>query len=643
MSISNVRQKKQKKRKSRSVSPVTKFILGVGKSTSGTILCFLMLSSAITAGGLVGLAISFRNLPNVRMLRGYVPTETSYIYDIKGRMIARLHGEANREVIELSEIAPDAKRAVLAIEDSHFYDHPGVNFNSILRALLANYRQGSVVEGGSTVTMQLVKNIFLSRDRDITRKIAEAVLSVRLEQSFTKNEILELYFNNIYWGHNNYGIETASQSYFNKSASQLNLAESAVIAGLIQAPEGYSPFINYTATKQRQKVVLERMADLSWITPQEAEEAYKETLLVGKPTAWRESESPYITEAVTTELKDRFGEDAVFKGGMRVQTTVDYDFQKMAEETVSNAHVGLRRRGLYADQVSLVAVDPRTHYIKALVGGVDYESSQFNRAIQSYRQPGSAFKPFVYYTAFATGKYSPNSTVMDTPVTYRVGGETYSPQNYGRGFSGATTISHALNQSLNVPAVKIGQEVGIDKVIATARTLGITSPLEPVISLPLGAIGVTPLEMANSFATFASNGWHSDATIIVRATDSRGNVLLENIPQPSLVLDPWATASLTTILKSVIDSGTATNANIGRPAAGKTGTTSSERDVWFVGYVPQLSTAVWIGNDDNRPLGSGVTGGGYAAPIWRDFMLKALRNEPVKQFPAASNFPRPKP
>ncbi|NEO26947.1 MAG: penicillin-binding protein, partial [Kamptonema sp. SIO4C4] len=358
-------------------------------------------------------------------------------------------------------------------------------------------------------------------------------------------------------------------------------------------------------------------------------------------TAWKSSELPYITEAVVGELQRRFGEDALLKGGMRVQTTVDYDFQKMAEDNVADAHQKLRSRGLYADQVALVAVDPRTHFVKALVGGVNYKESQFNRAIQSLRQPGSAFKPFVYYTAFASGKYTPGSTIEDTPVRYRDGSAYYEPQNYGGSFSGPISIRQALVQSRNVPAVKLGQAVGLENVIDVCRTLGIKSPLDPVISLPLGSIGVTPLEMAGAYATFASNGWHSEPTIIVRATDSSGNVILDNTPKPRQVLDPWATASLTTVLKGVISGGTATSANIGRPAAGKTGTTTSERDVWFVGYVPQLSVAVWIGNDNYRPLGAGVTGGGYAAPIWRDFMLEALENEPVQYFPAASKFPRP--
>ena len=642
MSTSSIRQKRQQKKPNTSVS---QFVVGVGKAAGGTILCTTMLVSSVVAGGLVGLAISFRNLPDVRVLRGYTPPETTYIYDIEGKHLASLHEEAHREVVPLNEISPELKQAVMAIEDSHFYYHDGINPNSIGRAFWANWQKGSVVQGASTVTMQLVKNLFLNRERTISRKLVEAVMAVRVEQIFDKDNILEMYLNTIYWGHNNYGVQTASQSYFNKPASKLNLAESAMMAGLIQAPEEYSPFINYENTKQRQAVVLARMRELGWITAEEEEAARKEPLLLGKPTAWVGSISPHVTDAVVDELTERFGRQAVLQGGMRVQATVDYSMQEMAEETVARAHRNLQSWGVRADQVALVAVDPRTHFIKALVGGVDYKKSQFNRATQAQRQPGSAFKPFVYYTAFASGKFTPYTTVMDSPVSYRDGTEAgyYSPKNYGGSFAGAMSIRTALIQSRNVPAVKIGQAVGIDKVIQTTRTLGINSPMQPVISLPLGAIGVTPLELTNAYATFASNGWYAPPSIIVQVTDSRGNVLLENIPKPKQVLDPWATANLTSVLKGVTEGGgTGAAASIGRPAAGKTGTTSSERDVWFVGYVPQLATAVWIGNDNYKPIGRGVTGGGYAAPIWRQFMSQALANEPVKYFHAASKFPRPK-
>ncbi|MEW5861705.1 MAG: penicillin-binding protein 1A [Cyanobacteriota bacterium] len=624
------------------VPPAFKFMQGVGKATGGTLLGITMLTSSVVAGGLVGLAISFRNLPDVRVLRSYAPTETSYIYDVKGKHLASLHGEANREIVPLDAISPELKRAVLAIEDSHFYFHQGINPNSVGRAVRANWQKGQVVEGGSTITMQLVKNLFLSRKRTFSRKIAEAVLAIRLEQIFKKDQILEMYLNQVYWGHNNYGAQTASESYFGKKAADLNLAEASMLAGMIQAPEDYSPFTNYKLAKQRQAQVLGRMRELGWITAQEEAAARKLTIKKGQLTSWQTSELPYITDAVVAELKQRFGPDAVLKGGMRVQTTIDAKFQRMAEQKVSRWHRRLQGWGVYNNQIALVAVDPRTHFVKALVGGVDYKKSKFNRATQSLRQPGSAFKPFVYYTAFATGKYSPYSTVYDSPVSYRDGGGYYSPKNYGGGYSGAMSIRQALVVSANVPAVKIGRSVGLDKVIETLRTIGFKSPIEPVISLPLGAIGVTPLEMAGGYATFASNGWHSDTTLIVRVTDSSGNVLLDNTPKPRLVLDPWATASLTQVLQGVISGGTGKAAQIGRPAAGKTGTTSSEKDVWFVGYVPQLSTAVWIGKDNNRSLGGGVTGGQYAAPIWRDFMSTAMSGEPVQYFPSPSKFERPR-
>ncbi len=620
------------------------FLSGVANAAGGTILGITMITSAVAAGGLVGLAFSFRNLPDVRVLRNYVPAETSYIYDIKGKLLSSLHGESNREIATIEQIAPELKLAVVAIEDSSFYRHQGLNPYSIGRAALANYRKGGVSEGASTLTMQLVKNLFLTRERTFSRKLAEAILAIRVEQVFSKDEILEMYLNNIYWGHNNYGIQTAAESYFNKGAGELNLAEAAVLAGLIQAPEQYSPFLNYGNTKRRQASVLARMRTLKWITPEEEQAALKAPLLVGKPTAWRKSKSPFITEVVTKELEERFGTEKVLRGGIRVQTTIDQDFQRMAEESIRESHNLLRRWGLRADQVALAAVDPRTHFVKALVGGVDYKSSQFNRAVQSRRQPGSSFKPFVYYTALASGNYSPGSMVNDAPVSYPIPGGIYKPQNYGgkNDFGGQMSLATSLIQSRNIPAVKLGKAVGLEKVIEVCRTLGIESPMQPVISLPLGSIGVTPLEMAGAFATFASNGWYSQTTAILQVTDSKGNILLDNTPEPQQILDPWATASLTTMLKGVLQpGGTGKKGNINRPAAGKTGTTSSERDVWFVGYVPQLATAVWVGNDDYQSMGKGITGGDFAAPVWRSFMLKAMKNQPVKYFPAASQFSRP--
>ncbi|AUC62392.1 family 1A penicillin-binding protein MrcA [Cyanobacterium sp. HL-69] len=626
------------------INAAKEFVLGVTKVAGGTFLSLTLLTTSVVAGGLAGLAISFRNLPDVRVLRGHVPAQTSYVYDVKGVLLASFHSEEHRQTVELNEISPELKRAVLAIEDSNFYYHEGINPTSVARAILVNYRSGGVVEGASTLTMQLAKNMFLSHQRSYSRKLAEAILALRIEQVFSKDEILDMYLNNIYWGHNNYGVQTAAKSYFNKPASELNLAESAMMAGIIQAPEAFSPFANYEIAKRRQALVLDRLVDLDWITEEEAQAAKVEPLGVGKPQAWQRSRLPFVTDAVREDIINRFGSDMLIRGGLNVQTTLDYNMQIRAEEIVRNAHQNLRRSGVQADQMALVAIDPRTHFVKAVVGGIDYETSQFNRVLHSRRQPGSAFKPFVFYEAFASGKYTPSSSVANYSKGFRDGSGIYRPENYGGDMGGGdVSINQALTVSLNIPAVVVGQEIGLDRVIDLTRTLGIESPLQPVVSLPLGPIGITPMEMASAYATFANNGWKSDTTMILQVTDNNGNVIIDNTPKPQLVLDEWSTASLTTILQNVLrPGGTAPAANIGRPAAGKTGTTSGERDVWFVGYVPQLSVAVWIGNDDfNRTLGRGVTGGGTAAPVWRQFMNMALENEPVLPFPAASQFKRP--
>jgi len=619
------------------------FWRGVLRIANRTFLVGMTLGSAALGGSLLGLAVSFRNLPDVRSLRGYIPSETTHIYDAKGTLLVSLHDEENREVVPLDKISPNLKLAVMAIEDSNFYQHHGINPIGISRALVVNLTSGRTAQGGSTLTMQLVKNLFLSPDRSLSRKVAEAVLAMRLEQIFTKDQILEMYLNQVYWGHNTYGVQTAAQSYFKKSAADLTLAEAAMMAGIIQAPEAFSPFVDMETAKQRQQLVLHRMVELEWITPQEAAAAAQQSLTLGEITSFQRSRSPWITDAVLQELTQQFGREAVIRGGMRVQSSLDADLQKMAEAAVQRGFATLQASGIRADQLALAAVDPRTHYVKALVGGVDYNRSQFNRATQAMRQPGSAFKPFVFYAAYASGNYTPDSGINDSPVSYRDGMGRYVPQNYDRSFMGPMSMRMALATSRNIPAIVLGQEVGIDRVIEICRTLGITSPMLPVVSLPLGAVDLTPLEMAAAYATFANNGWQSPTTTIIQVTDNSGHLLLDHTPRPKLVLDPWAAAAINNTLQSVITSGTGTGASIGRPAAGKTGTTSSERDIWFVGYVPQLSAAVWAGNDNYAPLGQGATGGGFMAPIWRDFMTQALKDVPVQDFTPMSKFQRPKP
>lgn len=577
----------------------------------------LLLGSTATAAGLMGLAISFRNLPDVHQLRDYVPVATTHIVDIRGEPIASLHGEANREVISLEEVSPEMKKALLAIEDSHFYTHPGINPVSLGRALLGSVEGGlGSAGGGSTLTMQLVKNLFLRPERTLSRKVAEIVLAVRLEQVFTKDEILEMYLNQVYWGHNLYGIQAAARSYFNKDAAELNLAEAAMLAGILPAPEILSPFRNLEGAKRRQRLVLDRLVELNWVTPEEAQAAREQELTLGRITSFQ-SNAPAVTDAIEAELRRRYGEQAILQGGLRVQATIDLRLQRIAQRIVNEdgPRIGAARR---ADQMALAAVDPRTGYVKAIVGGINAQRGQFNRATQAFRQTGSTFKPYVYYAALASGRYGPNSILYDTPITYP-GSPPYSPKNYDNTFYGPLTFARALELSRNVPTVKLADEVGIRNVIAAAQATGISAEMFPNLATALGSASVSPLEMAASYAVFANGGYRVEPTLLAQVVDRNGQILFEAKPQPQRVLDPWAVATLNQILKGVVTQGTGTAARLddGRPVAGKTGTTSDFRDAWFIGYVPQLSTAIWIGNDNNSPMLPGTAGGAFVAPTWK--------------------------
>jgi penicillin-binding protein 1A len=624
----------------RSQSLTGSILKGTLKAVGGTLLGLIMIGGAAVAGGLVGLALSFRDLPDVRVLKGYVPVETTYIYDINGGLIARLHGDVNREVVTLDRISPHLKRSVLAMEDAYFYTHKGIDPSGIGRAILANFNAGGTVEGGSTLTQQLVKNLFLSNERSLNRKVAEAVLAMRVEQVFTKEQILEMYLNQVFWGKNTNGAETASQNYFGKSAADLTLGEAAILAGTIQAPSVFNPVDNYAEAKKRQGLVLDRLLELGWATPAEVKAAKAQKITIRKQgISYEASRVPYVSQAVTAELEEKFGRDVVLQGGLRVQTTIDLKMQRIAEEVAAEGHRDLVDRGAYADQLSLVAVDPRTGFVKALVGGVgDFDKNQFNRAVLARRQLGSSFKPFVYYLAFASGNYTPDSTIDDSPMSIPDGDEPYIPRNYDNKFAGAMSIRQAIAISRNIPALRLGLEFGNENVVALCRKLGINSPILPVVSLPLGAADVTPMEVAGAYAVFASGGYKSKTTLIARVTDRNGNLVLDNTPKPELILDPVAVSYLTDALRGVVTNGTATEAQMsdGRPVAGKTGTTSDFRDAWFVGYVPQLSVAIWIGNDDYSPMANGVTGGVFVVPIWRKFMERALAGQPIEQFPVPS-------
>ncbi|GAB4212090.1 MAG: penicillin-binding protein 1A [Synechococcales cyanobacterium] len=605
------------------------------------ILGSLLLGTTTTAAGLVGLAMSFRNLPDVYQLRNYVPVETSHILDVNGQVLASLHGEANRQVVQIDEVAPTLRLAVLAIEDSHFYNHRGINPVGLGRAVVGTLEGGlGSAGGGSTITMQLVKNLFLRPERTLSRKVAEAVLAVRLEQVFNKDDIFEMYLNQVYWGHNLYGIQTAAESYFNKSAGTLNLAESSMLAGLLQAPEVLSPFRNLPAAKERQKVVLNRMADLGWISREEATAAYQEDLKLGRITSFRSS-APPVTDAIVSEMQRRFGDKALTDGGMRIQSTIDMALQKHAEQVVNEGSRYLQSIGRRANQMALVAIDPRTGHIKAMVGGVNQQRGQFNRATQARRQSGSTFKPFVYYAALASGRYSPYSVVMDTPISYPGG---YVPKNYDSTFYGAMSFRQALELSRNIPTVQIADSVGIRQVIAVAESIGIESSMYPNLSTALGSASVSPLEMARAFSAFANGGYAIDPTLLLQVVDRTGQELRSGDPTLQPTLDPWSVATINQILQGAVSNGTGRAAMLddGRPVAGKTGTTSDFRDAWFIGYTPQLVTAIWIGNDNNSPMASGTAGGAFVAPVWKRFMTEAMKGQPAETFAPPERFAPPR-
>jgi 1A family penicillin-binding protein len=596
----------------------------------------LFLSAVAVFGALgcaAGLGASLSQLPDVSALDGYIPHETSKIYDRKGHLLANVHGEENRVVIPLHDIPKFVQQAIIAMEDTDFYNHYGVDPKGITRALLVNVAEGGSVEGASTLTQQLAKNMFLDPSKNLPRKIAEAWLAIQIEHHYSKAKILEMYLNQVYWGHNGYGIEAAAQNYFGKSTRQLTLAESALLAGILRGPEYYSPYRNAKGAKALQEAVIERMVLAGFINRRVADAAKAEKLSYPGITSYA-YKVPWFTTTVIKQLKEKYGEDMVLKGGLRVYTTLDPDLQAKAEVMVKEAVAANKIYNVH--QAALVAVEPKTGYVRALVGGVDFQKSKFNRAVQALRPPGSTFKPFVYLTGLSAG-YSPGTIVVDEPVSLPAGdGKYYSPNNYDHRFRGALTLSQALASSVNIVAIKIGYDVGIPNVIKTAQALGITSHMGENLSLPLGTSEVTPYEMAGAYAVLANDGVRNPPTMITKVVD-RNNRVLEQFKGPGKrVYDANPVRLLTHMMQGVIQFGTATAANIGRPAAGKTGTTSDARDVWFVGFTPDLATAVWMGNDDNSRLWYGSTGGAICAPLWSRFMRYAHQGVKPKGFAAAN-------
>ncbi|NQT30095.1 MAG: PBP1A family penicillin-binding protein [Candidatus Saganbacteria bacterium] len=576
-------------------------------------------------------------LPDVESINYYVPNETTLIFSADGKILARLHREENRQVVPLSQISPYFQRAIIATEDPRFYSHHGFDFYGIIRASLKNIMYGRIVEGGSTITQQLARNLFLTRRKTITRKLAEILLALQIERRYTKEEILELYLNQVYMGHNAYGVESAANLYFGKHAKDLDLAESALLAGLIRGPYLYSPYRNFKGSKARQVFVLNKLLEHRLVEEQAAKLAAIKTLDFSPKNLKRYSKiAPYFISHVLKELLDKFGEDKVYHGGLRVYTTLDTLMQTVAEDVITK-FVSREGETYNFSQAALVAIDPRTGYIKSMVGGVDYYESKFNRATQAKRPPGSAFKPFVFTAAMEQG-ISPGTILQDTETIFEVYPNewnpegTWEPKNYDKKFRGPVTLRYALEKSLNIPAVKLLERVGIQSAIDVARRMGINSHLEPGLALTLGVSEIPLLELTSAFGVFANSGIRVEPVSISKVEDRNGVIIEKHIIKETKAIDTNTAAVMIDLMQGVLTRGTGVRGRISRPAAAKTGTTEEFRDAWFIGFVPQLVTGVWVGNDDNASM-KGVAEVAVCPRIWKDYNKEVLANEPVLPFP----------
>jgi len=596
---------------------------------------------AIGAGITLLLGISFfvfvsLDIPSIDALRNYQPATASIIYDSAGKPITYVSKE-NRTLVPLASMPPHLPQAFVAAEDSRFYQHSGVDAWSILRALIHNLRSGERSQGGSTITQQVARGVLLSPEKTYTRKIKEAILAYRIDKALNKDEILHIYLNQIYLGSSAYGVEAAAQIYFAKRVQDLDLAEAALLAGLPQAPSRYSPFRNYKLAKQRQLYVLNRMAEEGYISEEEAKKA-SERALLWNPESEGLAENNYFVEHVKAYVQKKYGSDALLTGGLRIYTTLDQNLQNAANMAIKRGVAKWAiRQPKSADnlpQAALIAMEVNTGFVRAMVGGTDFDKSQFNRATQARRQPGSAFKPFIYAAALEQG-LTPDTTIVDEPIQFR--GATpmqyWEPKNYDNKFEGPVSFRHALVNSRNIPTIKILQTIGIASTIDLAQRMGITSPLVSDLSLALGTSTVSPLELTRAYAAFANGGQVPQPIFIEKITDSAGRVLEENRPALTEAISPAVAYQMTSLMQGVIAEGTAKGiSSYGAPAAGKTGTTDQNVDAWFVGYTPNLVTTVWMGHDHNRSLGRTETGGLATAPIWLDFMNQAKTVYPPEGF-----------
>ena len=610
------------------------------------VAAFVLLALVIPVFGAAGayavVSSWLQDLPDYESPDAFEVAQTTRVYSADGKLLARLYLE-NRTVVPMSRIATDLVDAVVAVEDERFYTHDGVDIQGIVRAAIKDIAAGSVEEGASTITQQYIRNTVLLDERteiSLARKVREAFLARELEKRKSKEEILELYLNAIYFGEGAYGAQAAAQTFFSKNASDLTLAEAALLAGLPQQPSRLSPYANPEGALRRRGLVLSRMLANGYITADEFEEAMAAPLELERAPEPDDGiySAHYFVAHVKKILQQEYTSSLVFEGGLEVHTTLDTRMQAAAEKAVAD------QLGEPSDpDTALVSIDPRNGYIKAIVGGRDYSTNKFNLATQGRRQPGSSFKTFTLIAALEAGM--PPTRLVDSSAPARIPSnpvwEVNNVEGHGRGW---ITLAQATRSSVNTAYARLIWELndeersGAEKVVDVAKRMGITTPLSPYPSITLGSQNVTPLEMASAFGTLATMGEHYPPIAVTKVIDRHGEVVFEADPEPTSALEPEIAGEAVAILRSVVTGGTATRANIGRPTGGKTGTSQSHRDAWFIGFTPDLVTSVWVGYyAEERPMlnvrGRRGYGGTLSAPIWAAYMRDVTAGKQALDFP----------
>ncbi|MBI5789720.1 MAG: PBP1A family penicillin-binding protein [Candidatus Schekmanbacteria bacterium] len=603
-------------------------------------LWFLIITATIAIGSLSGILYGLlSNLPQVESLEYYQPGMITTVYSDDDQVLAEFFQE-KRYLLPFKKIPTRFIQALLAAEDAQFYQHWGLDFPGIGRALWVDLKARKIVQGGSTITQQLAKILFLTPERTVDRKLKEALLALQIEKRYTKNEILAMYCNQIYFGSGCYGVETAARTYFGKGVDRLHLTQLAMLAGLPKSPESFSPFNNPQKAMARRNYVLKRMREEGVITIKEYENSQRMALGLGRHQK-KPQIAQYFAEMTRQYLEDKYGVNMLYRNGLKVYTTLNWNLQQAAESAVLDGINELRERQKISPdapvqpEAALMAVETGTGNIKAYVGGVSFDRSKFNRVIQAKRQPGSSFKP-IFYAKALDGILTPASIMQDTPIVLinPYSGQEWRPQNFDKKYKGAITLRQALQESRNVVSVRLLKRVGVKNAIAFAKKLGITSSLHPYLSLALGSADVTLWEMTGAFSVFANQGMRIEPNYIRHITDSDGKLIEETIPAPQQAISEQTAYLITSLLEGVVQHGTGTKAKVlNRPVAAKTGTTNDFMDAWFIGYVPQLVVGTWVGYDQKKTLGDKETGGQTAAPIWVKFMEKANDKYPVQAFP----------